>query len=68
MRTLAGSDFHEGDEAATIDLTLINHGRRQPSLTNARNADCVHNPGFTKPLIGWLMAAGKAGSLSNFIK
>ena len=43
---MAGSDFHEGDEAATIELTLINHGRRQPRVTNARNADCVHNPGI----------------------
>ena len=43
--TLAESDSQEGDEAATIELTLINHGRRQPSGTNARNADSVHNPG-----------------------
>ena len=45
MRTLAESDSQEGDEAETTELTLINHGRHQPSTTNARNADCVHNPG-----------------------
>ena len=40
-----GIGFSGGDEAATIDLTLINHARHQPSGTNARNADSVHNPG-----------------------
>jgi hypothetical protein len=39
VRTLAEPDSQEGDEAETIELTLINHGRHQPSTTNARNAD-----------------------------
>ena len=43
--TLAESDSQEGDEAATIELTLTNHGRHQPSGPNVRNADSVHNPG-----------------------
>jgi hypothetical protein len=61
----------EGDEAAKIDLTLINDGRHQPSGTNARNADCVHNPGdiggqamskHSPDLPGWLGTARRNGS------
>jgi hypothetical protein len=45
---LGGIRLSEGEELETIETTLINHGRYRPSTSNARNADSVHNPGYSE--------------------
>src|SRR5580700_5281244 len=48
-RGLAETGSREGGEAAENYPDLLNHEWHHSRGTSARSADCVHNPGCTKP-------------------
>src|ERR1700689_2587229 len=49
-RGLAETGSREGGEAAENYPDLLNHEWHHSRGTSARSADCVHNPGKTKPV------------------